>query len=335
MTFLIRQYGKNPLICIAFIVVFGATMKTASAGATLSIFSFTLTELTTLQIQGTVKLLDDQSGGSAPRDTVVHGVWALPDGSLFDQYAVLGTRLRAEFTLYTGGVPGKYTLTIVDANSAGYRLIQKNNSQSITIAGVVNQTPTAVFNTDVLNGGVPLTVSFDSSGSTDPDGSITAYNWSFGDGSSSTEAYPIHMYMTVGSFTATLTVTDDGGATASQSTVITVTDTNAGCINNCMSIDNIAVSYKSKNHTIKGLVWPVDEHGNGIRGADVHATWTLPNGSIVDQHSKIGSQLRAKFTLPASSVGIYTLKIIEVTKEGYSFDPQNSNVMTGIIDIAP
>jgi len=48
----------------------------------------------------------------------------------------------------------------------------------------------------------------------------------------------------------------------------------------------------------------------------LHAAWTLPNGSIVDQHSKIGSQLRAKFTLPASGTGIYTLKIVEVTKEG-------------------
>ena len=91
---------------------------------------------------------------------------------------------------------------------------------------------------------------------------------------------------------------------------------------------------KQKNNTIKGLVWPVDKHGNGIRDADVHATWTLPKGSIVDQHSKIGPQLRAKFTLPASGTGIYTLKIVEVTKEGSSFDPQNSNVMTGIIDIA-
>ncbi len=331
----IRHYGKIPLMFIALLVVLGTTMKTASAGATLSIFSFTLTELTTLQIKGTVKLLDDQSGGSAPKGTVVHGIWTRPDGSSLDQYALLGTRLRAEFTLYTGGAPGKYTLTIVDANSPGYTFIQRNNRKSIIIAGSVNQPPKAVFNTDVLGGRAPLTVNFDSSGSIDPDGSIMDYHWDFGDGGSSSENYPSYTYMTLGSFTATLTVTDNMGTKASQSTVITVTDTNSGCIINCMSVDNITVRYKPKTNTIKGLVYLVDEMGNGIRNADIHATWTLPDGSIVDQHSKTNSKFRAVFPLPASDAGIYTLKIVEVTKESYSFDPQSSNVLTGMIDITP
>ncbi|NOQ76541.1 MAG: hypothetical protein GQ475_01860 [Methylococcaceae bacterium] len=52
----------------------------------------------------------------------------------------------------------------------------------------------------------------------------------------------------------------------------------------------------------------------------------------MDQHSKAGSKLRAKFTLPEGGSGVYTLKIVCVTK---SFDPPESSVMTGIIDIAP
>jgi PKD repeat protein len=66
-----------------------------------------------------------------------------------------------------------------------------------------------------------LAVQFTGSGSSD-DGSIASYSWNFGDGSpASTEANPSHTYTTVGAKTATLTVTDDDGATSTSSVVIT------------------------------------------------------------------------------------------------------------------
>ena len=72
--------------------------------------------------------------------------------------------------------------------------------------------PTASF---TLAPSAPIagaTVSFDGSGSTDPNGaSITSYAWSFGDGSSGTGAAPTHVYATAGTYTATLTVTDSLG----------------------------------------------------------------------------------------------------------------------------
>ncbi len=63
---------------------------------------------------------------------------------------------------------------------------------------------------------------FDGSGSSDPDGTIAAYSWSFGDGSSGTGARVIHSYAAAGRFTVTLTVTDDFGDSASDATVVTV-----------------------------------------------------------------------------------------------------------------
>jgi PKD repeat protein len=67
------------------------------------------------------------------------------------------------------------------------------------------------------------TVSFSSAGSNDPDGSIAGYNWNFGDGSAaSTAASPPHVYALTGTFTATLTVTDNRGATNTAQVVITV-----------------------------------------------------------------------------------------------------------------
>ena len=46
----------------------------------------------------------------------------------------------------------------------------------------LNQPPTAVMSATPLSGAAPLTVTFDGSGSTDPDGSVTSWVWSFGDG---------------------------------------------------------------------------------------------------------------------------------------------------------
>ena len=56
-------------------------------------------------------------------------------------------------------------------------------------------------------------VTFDSTGSTDADGSLTAYSWDFGDGTVSDAANPIHSYAEPGSYRVRLTVTDDDGAT--------------------------------------------------------------------------------------------------------------------------
>jgi PKD repeat protein len=79
-----------------------------------------------------------------------------------------------------------------------------------------NQPPTAAFAPSCT----ALTCSFDGSGSTDPDGSVIGYAWSFGDGDTGTGVLPSHTYPFAGDYTVTLTVTDDGGATASTTMVL-------------------------------------------------------------------------------------------------------------------
>jgi PKD repeat protein len=71
-----------------------------------------------------------------------------------------------------------------------------------------------------------MTCSFDASTSSDPDGTVQAYAWDFGDGTSGTGMTAPHTYAQAISYTVTLTVTDNGGAssTASQSlTLIALT----------------------------------------------------------------------------------------------------------------
>ena len=64
-----------------------------------------------------------------------------------------------------------------------------------------------------------MTVSFSAAGSLDPDGALVSYTWNFGDGQSSTEINPTHVYA-VGTWTAQLTVTDSLGASASSAPLV-------------------------------------------------------------------------------------------------------------------
>jgi len=58
--------------------------------------------------------------------------------------------------------------------------------------------------------------------STDSGGTISSYAWTFGDGGTSTSASPSHTYTAAGTYTVTLKVTDNTGATNSTSKSITV-----------------------------------------------------------------------------------------------------------------
>jgi PKD repeat protein len=87
--------------------------------------------------------------------------------------------------------------------------------------GVQNQAPTADPN-GPYTGTVGLPVTFDGSGSNDPDGTIVSYDWDFGDGNTGTGVSPAHTYAAAGTFTVTLTVTDDGGATDSATTTASI-----------------------------------------------------------------------------------------------------------------
>jgi glucose/arabinose dehydrogenase len=82
--------------------------------------------------------------------------------------------------------------------------------------------PVANATADVTRGVDPLTVHFSSAGSNDPDGDPLSYSWNFGDGGTSTEQNPTHVYPNKGVYTARLTVTANGDSTNAQPIVIQV-----------------------------------------------------------------------------------------------------------------
>jgi hypothetical protein len=89
-----------------------------------------------------------------------------------------------------------------------------------------NRSPVASF----TYGCIGLTCDFDGSASSDPDGSIAGYTWYFGDGGTGSGVTAIHTYPAVGPYSVTLTVTDDEGATGSQTQTVNVTDPPGGIV---------------------------------------------------------------------------------------------------------
>lgn len=108
-------------------------------------------------------------------------------------------------------VSGTYTVTLEVLDNEG---LSGSVTKTVTVA---NTLPTATFTANPEFGMVPVEVSFDATGSADPDGTITSYAWDFGDGATATGATTTHRFETPAEYTVVLRVTDDKGATADYS----------------------------------------------------------------------------------------------------------------------
>ncbi len=98
--------------------------------------------------------------------------------------------------------------------------------------------------------------------SSDRDGAVVAWSWDFGDGKTSTHQHAMHLYGAEGTYSVTLTVTDDDGATGSKAMLVTVNG----------PIDpTIALSASRRGGRKVDLSWHgatstlVDIHRNGAR----------------------------------------------------------------------
>ena len=108
--------------------------------------------------------------------------------------------------------PGIYRVTLTVTDDAG---TIGSRSQDINIDG--NLWPTARFTYACIG----WRCTFDGSGSSDPDGTIASYSWSFGDGGGSASSQTVsHTYNAAGPFTATLWITDNAGLWDDQQHVI-------------------------------------------------------------------------------------------------------------------
>jgi glucose/arabinose dehydrogenase len=93
-----------------------------------------------------------------------------------------------------------------------------------------DQPPVASASADVTSGPAPLTVRFSSAGSSDPEGRALTYLWDFGDGSTSPEANPAHVYSRTGPYQVRLSVSDGTTTTLADPIIINVGNPPVGTI---------------------------------------------------------------------------------------------------------
>ncbi len=155
---------------------------------------------------------------------------------------------------YTGN---NFRLAFVNDKDAG----TANNESRFRCVRVFEDTPsntppTASFTSNCTD----LACSFNGSGSSDPDGSITNYSWNFGDGNTGSGVSPSNTYTTAGTYTVTLTVTDNDGATDSTTGSVTVTDPPVGnCPAGSINFNSSGVeAYSSQDNASTGSVTTAD-----------------------------------------------------------------------------
>ena len=173
----------------------------------------------------TVQGFADPSSGPAPLRVRFSATGLDPDGGgltyrwQFEDGTVLGPNATYTFT-----EPGVHEATVTVTDDEG-DTASDTVEVTVTDPGTENEPPTVEASVDEPSGPAPHRVRFDATGD-DPDGrnADLVYHWAFGDGGESFARRPGHTYREPGTYTATVTVTDPHGGSATAEVDVEVTD---------------------------------------------------------------------------------------------------------------
>ncbi|MCR1024373.1 PKD domain-containing protein [Cellulophaga baltica] len=161
---------------------------------------------------------------------IVNGIAGTITGTAIDVVLPEGTDLTtlSPVIIHTGASVSPESETSQDfTNPVIYTVTAQDQTiQTYTVNVTVpsaNQAPTAIATSDVTSGAPSLVVQFTGDTSSDPDtGDTLTYAWDFGDGSTATTANTSHTFTTAGTYTVTLTITDDGAPALTSTDTITI-----------------------------------------------------------------------------------------------------------------
>ncbi|WP_182523409.1 PKD domain-containing protein [Nocardioides dongkuii] len=197
--------------------------------------------------------------------------WGTAQGMFLDGtalYVVDPTGQLLRTSLAAGTLTG--TATVADATTDW-------RGRAVFLASVLpNAAPTAAFTADCAG----LACAFDAGGaggSTDPDGSISSYEWTFGDGEEGGGPAPRKDFAETGTYDVTLTVTDDGGLTSSVTRQVSVVRPNtpptASFTATCDFLECAfdAGATTDGDGTVADLAWDFGDGTTGTGSAPDHA----------------------------------------------------------------
>ncbi|MEW6470005.1 MAG: PKD domain-containing protein [Bacteroidota bacterium] len=239
--------GNNTAICASDIVNLSGAVNVATGGQWTSTGTGTFapndTTLNGVYIPssadisaGTVILILTSTGNGnciAVSDSIVVTIQAKPDADFTSTPACLNTPIV--FTDISTGTVSSWSWDFGNGSSASQNptnTYSSTGTQTVTLivstsAGCsdtvmktiyINPLPTSLFTSQTF---CPDSAMF-TDGSSIPSGSISTWNWSFGDSTSSSLQNPTHTYPSTGSFVVTLSVTSDSGCIAVFSDTLTL-----------------------------------------------------------------------------------------------------------------
>ncbi|GMV28629.1 MAG: hypothetical protein AMXMBFR59_07540 [Rhodanobacteraceae bacterium] len=230
---------------------------------------------------------------SDPDGTLVARIWNFGDG----------TTSAAANPVKTYAAGGTYTVMLTVTDDDG---TSNSVTKSVTVSAP-NVAPTANFS--FMTNGLAATFT---DGSSDSDGSIVGRSWNFGDGTTSTATNPGKTYAAAGTYTVSLTVTDNGGATHTKTSPVTVVSNGCGGTVLCNGVAVTSLSAAAGGTTATyTLVVPAGATGltfvtsGGTGDADLYVKFgSAPTTSSYDCRPYIGGNAET-CTIATAQAGTY------------------------------
>jgi len=250
---------KNPVHTYQNPGTYSANLTVTDDDAAIGKATVAITVLPVPNIPPVATIKVDKNTGNAPLAVNFTGGGTDTDGKIVKWNWSFGDKgySSKQNQSHTFSVAKTYqvVLTITDDDGAN-----ATKTVNITVNPRVNKLPTVTIKADKTTGIAPLLVAF-SSAAIDPDGTITSYAWTFGDGGKSTKQNESHTFASPGTYTVKLIVLDNDKANASASMDIVVTA--------APGADND----KDKDGMPDGGVQEPDEREQHGHGFGWHARW--------------------------------------------------------------
>jgi PKD repeat protein len=261
----------------------------------------------------------------------VHGDWSEGAGDSTECATDDSGRCTVEKT----GIPKKvssvvFTVTDVNLDGTTYADAENHdpdgdsNGTRITVPPPANQAPVASFSYVCTD----RTCDFDASASYDLDGSIVSYDWVFGDGNIASGIATSHTYADEGTYAVDLTVTDDLGATGTDSQSVTV-GSGGGDTMHVGSLTGDGTPGKRNRWDATVAIAIHDQAHASLPNATVTGSWSNgATGSAECTTDGSGQCTVAKANLK-TSVGSVTFTVMALTHPTHSYSPAENHNPSG------